>query len=49
MEKEYSHCLRCGRKLRNPEFKRRGYGDICWKKLQIRRVKSLFNLIPREK
>lgn len=25
-------CIRCGRKLTNPEAQQRGYGDICWKK-----------------
>lgn len=25
-------CLRCGRLLKNPEAKERGYGEVCWKK-----------------
>jgi len=25
-------CIRCGRKLTNPEAQQRGYGDVCWKK-----------------
>ncbi len=36
-------CLRCGRKLKNPESILRGYGDICYEK-HIRELKrkSLF-------
>lgn len=32
MNKEHLICLRCGRKLKNPEYKQRGYGKICWEK-----------------
>ena len=33
-EKEYEYCLRCGRKLKNPEAKKIGYGITCLKKLK---------------
>lgn len=29
-----AYCKRCGRKLKSPEAKARGYGLICFKKLQ---------------
>lgn len=25
-------CIRCGRVLKNPDAKERGYGEVCWKK-----------------
>lgn len=42
IKKEYPYCLRCGKKLKNPEYRERGYGDICWKKMQIESSKKLF-------
>lgn len=42
--KEYKYCLRCGRRLKNPIFQQRGYGEICWQKIKRRKVKPLFNL-----
>lgn len=39
----YSHCLRCGRRLKNPKYRMRGYGEICWEKVKRKKVKSLFN------
>lgn len=36
-------CKRCGRKLKNPEYMERGYGKICWEKIQkSKRQKKLF-------
>lgn len=32
MDKEYDFCLRCGRKLKNAENRKRGYGVVCFKK-----------------
>lgn len=34
-EKDHEYCLRCGRKLKNPEARERGYGNICYKKVQF--------------
>ena len=28
----HSHCIRCGKELKNPVAKERGYGEVCWKK-----------------
>ncbi len=33
-EKEHEFCKRCGRKLRNPDARKLGYGAICFKKMQ---------------
>ena len=33
-EKEHEFCKRCGRKLRNPDAKKLGYGAVCFKKMQ---------------
>lgn len=33
-QKEYEYCLRCGRKLKSPETRAKGYGVICEKKLK---------------
>ena len=32
LKRDYTRCIRCGRVLKNPEARERGYGDICWKK-----------------
>lgn len=32
--KEYQYCLRCGRKLKNLDARRKGYGIICEKKMK---------------
>ena len=40
--KEYDHCLRCGRKLKNPEARKIGYGSTCLKKMQTTTTKKLF-------
>lgn len=34
MEKEYEFCLRCGRKLKSPETRAKGYGVVCEKKMK---------------
>lgn len=31
---DHEYCLRCGRKLKNPAARERGYGVICLKKLK---------------
>ena len=31
-KKEYTKCVRCGRRLKSDEAKERGYGKICWQK-----------------
>lgn len=31
-QKEYTHCLRCNRRLKTAESVRRGYGPACAKK-----------------
>lgn len=33
-QKEHEICLRCGRKLRNPDARKLGYGAVCFKKMQ---------------
>lgn len=33
-KKEHEHCLRCGRKLKNPQARQLGYGAICYRKIQ---------------
>lgn len=40
--KEYDRCIRCGRKLKNPEYRQRGYGAVCWEKRIQRKKQSLF-------
>lgn len=34
-EEEHEYCLRCGRKLKNPEARILGYGVICYKKILV--------------
>lgn len=43
MEKrEHEFCLRCGRRLKNPIAREKGYGAICEKKLRITDTRKLF-------
>ena len=35
MKKEYTYCLRCGRKLKKPEARILGYGKICYEKAKV--------------
>ena len=39
--KEYKYCLRCGRKLKNENARKIGYGPVCEKKSK-KRQKPLF-------
>ena len=32
--KEYDFCKRCGRRLKNPDARKLGYGTVCFKKMQ---------------
>ena len=44
MQKEYEYCLRCGRKLKNPDARKIGYGVVCERKMRMDTVpKRLFN------
>lgn len=47
MNKEYEFCLRCGRKLKTPESRLKGYGVICEKKMRSRAKSRLFNPIKK--
>ena len=39
---EYDYCLRCGRKLKNPEARIKGYGMVCEKKMMVKQKNRLF-------
>ena len=41
---EYTHCLRCGRKLKNPEAKKIGYGKVCYNKMKANHKRPLFKI-----
>ena len=41
-ENNHTHCLRCGRKLKNEKAKQLGYGVICYKKIQNNKKPRLF-------
>lgn len=34
---EYDRCSRCGRRLKNPESRRLGFGAVCYSKVQTKR------------
>ena len=42
-EKDHEYCLRCGRKLKNKNARERGYGNICYKKLESGKLNKLFD------
>ncbi|MDR0269612.1 DUF6011 domain-containing protein [Paenibacillus sp.] len=37
-EQEYSHCMICGRKLKNPQYRRSGIGPKCKQKQSKNKV-----------
>ena len=41
-KKDHEFCLRCGRKLKNPIAREKGYGIICEKKVRIMNNHKLF-------
>jgi hypothetical protein len=41
-EKEYQFCLRCGRRLKSPETRLKGYGLVCEKKIKQQHKNKLF-------
>lgn len=38
----HSHCIRCGKALKNPKAQERGYGEICWQKHLSDNQQALF-------
>lgn len=40
--KLFTHCLRCGRKLKDTISRQRGYGSICFGKMAASNSKPLF-------
>lgn len=45
LSKEYNRCLRCGKRLKNMEYRLRGYGKICWEKIKQKNSKKLFTFL----
>lgn len=41
--KEHNFCLRCGRRLKNPQARQIGYGVICEKKIKQEKSRQLFD------
>ena len=42
---EYDKCGRCGRRLKNPESRRLGFGAVCYSKVQTRqKLRPLFSM-----
>lgn len=41
-DKDYIYCLRCGRKLRNPEYRKIGMGKTCQEKSKNLSIRPLF-------
>lgn len=42
-KQEHEFCLRCGRRLKNPIARERGYGAVCEKKLRTFDARKLFD------
>lgn len=48
-EKIYTHCIRCGRKLKTDISKELGYGKICYEKIHTKlKQKPLFETQRKE-
>ena len=45
VNKEFSCCRRCGKKLKKLEYRLIGYGPICYKKIKNSNSKRLFNIV----
>lgn len=45
-KKEYEFCLRCGRKLKTPIAREKGYGAVCEQKLRVEQSVRLFETMP---
>ena len=43
-KKDHEFCLRCGRKLKNPVAREKGYGTVCEKKIKIDMSRKLFKV-----
>lgn len=41
-KKEYPVCKRCGRKLTTDDARERGFGPVCWHKMQTEKRNPLF-------
>jgi len=41
--KEHEFCLRCGRRLKNPNARSLGYGSVCYRKIQTEKSRHLFH------
>lgn len=39
-EIDHPVCIRCNRKLKSPDARLRGMGDVCWKKYQQEQAKK---------
>lgn len=48
--KEFDKCLRCGRKLKNPQHRLLGYGPNCYKKVNAGRLrkKSIIGVVQHD-
>lgn len=40
--KDHEFCLRCGRRLKNPIAREKGYGAVCEKKMRVYGSRKLF-------
>ena len=49
MQKDHEFCLRCGRKLRNPQAREIGYGAVCLRKMRTEKSHQLFDADGSEK
>lgn len=38
-----NYCLRCGRKLKDPDNRIKGMGPICWEKSHLEQSRRLFD------
>ena len=47
-QKMYTHCKRCGKKLKSMESMQKGYGVVCEKKLRYVNNRKLFQVCIRE-
>ncbi len=39
---DHEFCLRCGRRLRNPDARMLGYGAVCYRKARTEKSRRLF-------
>ena len=45
--KEYNYCIRCGRRLKSEENRKRGMGKICYEKYLKQKRNGIYRILEK--